>query len=57
MPHIIDGEECISCGACAEGCPTEAISEGEECNIIDAELCIDCGACVEVCPVDCISEE
>ncbi|NLB27575.1 MAG: 4Fe-4S binding protein [Clostridiaceae bacterium] len=57
MPHIIDGEECISCGACAEVCPTEAISEGEEFYIIDAELCIDCGACVEVCPVDCISEE
>ena len=57
MPHIIDGNECISCGSCEGACPTEAISEGEEFYIIDAELCIDCGACVEVCPVDCISEE
>ena len=57
MPHIIDGNECISCGSCADACPTEAISEGDEFYIIDAELCIDCGACVEVCPVDCISEE
>ena len=30
-------DECISCGACADGCPVSAISEG--------------GACADTCPV------
>lgn len=50
-------EECISCGACAGGCPVEAISEGDERYVIDADVCIDCGACAGGCPVDAISAE
>ncbi|NLB61411.1 MAG: 4Fe-4S binding protein, partial [Clostridiales bacterium] len=30
-------ENCISCGACASECPTEAISEGAERYVIDPE--------------------
>ena len=44
-------DECISCGDCADGCPVEAISEGDGKFVIDAEKCIDCGACADVCPV------
>ena len=44
-------DECIACGACAEGCPVEAISEGDGKYVIDAETCIDCGACADACPV------
>ena len=44
-------DDCISCGACADGCPVEAISEGDDKFVIDAEKCIDCGACADVCPV------
>lgn len=44
-------EECISCGACAPECPTEAISAGDGIYIIDPEKCISCGACAGVCPV------
>ena len=44
-------DECISCGACADVCPVEAISEGDGKFVIDAEKCIDCGACADVCPV------
>ena len=44
-------ESCIACGACAEGCPVEAIAEGDI-YAIDADTCIDCGACAEACPVD-----
>ncbi len=50
-------EECISCGACAAGCPVEAISEGDERYVIDADACIDCGACASGCPVEAIVED
>ena len=33
-------DACIMCGACADACPVEAISEG-----------IECGACEGECPV------
>ncbi len=45
-------DECISCGACADACPVEAISEGDGKYVIDPNVCIDCGACAGVCPVD-----
>jgi len=45
-------DDCISCGACASECPTEAISEGDGKYIINAELCIDCGSCADICTVD-----
>ena len=50
-------DACISCGACAAGCPCEAISEGDARYEIDADTCIECGACVAGCPVDAIVEE
>lgn len=49
-------EDCISCGACADGCPVEAITEGAP-YVIDADTCIDCGACADVCPVGAPSQE
>ncbi len=55
IAHVIS-DECISCGACMDECPVEAISEDDNKYKIDPELCTDCGACVEVCPVDAISE-
>ena len=45
-------DDCIACGACAEQCPVEAITEGEGKYVIDAEKCLDCGACADACPVD-----
>ena len=45
MAYVIN-DDCISCGACAAGCPVEAISEE-----INADVCIDCGACAGTCPV------
>ena len=45
-------DNCISCGSCAEGCPVEAISEGDGKYVIDPDKCIDWGACAGVCPVD-----
>ena len=43
-------DECIKCGACADGCPVEASSAGDA-YTIDADKCIDCGACADTCPV------
>ena len=50
-------DDCIKCGACAEGCPVEAIKEGDEKYIIDPDTCISCGACTENCPVEAIKED
>ncbi len=47
-------EDCVSCGTCADECPVEAISEGDDKYKIDAEKCTDCGSCAEVCPTEAI---
>ena len=52
-------DDCVSCGACAEACPVEAISEGDGKYEINPDLCVDCGAdkciscgsCADTCPV------
>ncbi len=55
MAYVIS-DACISCGACAEGCPVDAIAEGDGKFVIDADTCIDCGACAGTCPVEAIAE-
>jgi len=56
MAHFIDPKLCTACGACADECPTEAISAGDV-YVIDPEMCTDCGACVDACPVEAISQK
>ena len=50
-------DDCISCGTCAEGCPVNAISEGDGKYVIDEDACIECGACASVCPVGATAQE
>ncbi len=50
MAYVIS-DDCIACGACAEGCPVEAISEGVGKYVLVPVTCIDCGACADACPV------
>ncbi len=56
MAYVIS-DDCISCGACADGCPVSCISEGDGKYEIDAEQCIECGACADTCPVGAPSQE
>ena len=47
-------DDCTTCGACADSCPVEAISEGADKFTIDQDSCTDCAACVDTCPLDAI---
>lgn len=53
MPYVVT-IECIQCGACAAGCETGAITEGETQSHIDASICVECGTCAANCPVQAI---
>lgn len=55
MAYVIN-DDCIACGACADGCPVGAIAESDGKYNIDADACIDCGACADGCPVEAIAE-
>jgi len=50
-------DECVSCGTCADECPSEAIQEGDDKYVIDQEKCTECGTCADVCPTEAIVEE
>ncbi|MBI4319087.1 MAG: FAD-dependent oxidoreductase [Chloroflexi bacterium] len=51
--------DCVSCGACAETCPTGALMLRErdlDSYELDVGRCIYCGDCVEVCPHGALAE-
>lgn len=56
MAYIIT-DACVKCGACADQCPVEAISEGDDMYVIDADICVNCGSCADQCPVEAIKED
>jgi len=49
-----DTEKCVACGACANTCPTGAMSyedgETERAMRVNYGLCIYCATCEEICP-------
>ena len=49
-------DACVKCGSCADNCPVEAISEGDDKFVIDPDVCVSCGACADNCPVEAIEE-
>ena len=50
-------DACVKCGTCADNCPVEAISEGDELYVIDADVWVNCGSCGDNCPVEAIVED
>jgi electron transport complex protein RnfB len=53
---VIDEEECISCGVCAdERCQVFAIEENDDAYTILQDKCIGCGLCISTCPSEAIS--
>lgn len=52
---VIDMETCISCGACIEVCPFDALEFDDNMKArLIWERCQDDFSCIESCPVDCI---
>lgn len=53
-------KDCISCDACREVCPVNAIYEDDPIYVIDPDICCECvndnsePACIVECPVECI---
>ena len=50
---------CVSCGKCAETCPTGSIETNPRLLAsydLDESRCIFCGECVEVCPYDALDQ-
>lgn len=63
MKFIINPDMCVSCEACKENCPAEAIvlwhdvdRASEYCKIIESK-CVQCGTCQDVCPMGAVSED
>ncbi len=54
MPTV-NTDECTGCGACADACPSDAITVGDV-AVIDTNVCVECLACVDECPTGAMKE-
>jgi ferredoxin len=50
---VIAEEDCITCGACMERCPFEAIEDDDGMHVLE-QKCQGCGQCILACSVDAI---
>ena len=56
LPQLAPGHRCTGCGACASGCPKDAITmtrgkDGFSYPAIDPDKCVRCGHCTAICPL------
>lgn len=56
LPRLAERVRCTGCGACASGCPRDAITmtrdkEGFSYPVIDPGKCVRCGHCTAICPL------
>jgi len=62
MKVIINEDECIGCGICAEMCPEDVLEVDEEkevCIVARPDDCIECEACAVNCEyeaIQCVEE-
>ena len=54
MAYVIS-DACVACGTCMDGCPVNAISQGDTKYSIDPEVCLSCGSCEASCPAGAMS--
>ncbi len=52
----VNTKVCVSCGACIEVCPLQAIHTPNGCYaVVDTNRCVGCGKCSRICPTGCIT--
>ena len=56
MHPVINTDDCIGCGACADACPMGVIEVKDVATVVDADSCVGCEACLGACPVEAITE-
>ncbi len=56
MHPVINTDDCIGCGACADACPMGVIEVEDVATVVDADSCVGCEACLGACPVEAITE-
>ena len=55
LPVLAERSHCTGCGACASGCPKDAVTmerdkEGFLYPVVHGDACVRCGHCTAVCP-------
>jgi ferredoxin len=54
---VVDEEECVGCGACADRCQFGALSVPEDVCVVEYARCVGCGQCTTVCPTEALRLE
>ncbi|MEE1043866.1 MAG: 4Fe-4S binding protein [Olegusella sp.] len=53
---VINTDDCVACGACADACPMGVIEVNDYAEAINKDDCVGCGACLDACPAGAITE-
>ena len=52
---LVNKNICVSCGACENACPKNAIKVWKGCfACVNTQNCVGCGICAKVCPANAI---